>query len=82
MISSKVIDSLKHNRDKRLRGDVIAIPWSLARLSRLLPGVERGKYIIITASPKGYENLEENIAFIKFLELLGRLEEGNQHPNH
>lgn len=53
MISSKVIDSLKNNRDKRLRGDVIAIPWSLTRLSRLLPGVERGKYVMISASPKG-----------------------------
>jgi len=53
MISSKVIDSLKNNRDKRLRGDVIAIPWSLTRLSRLLPGVEKGKYVMISASPKG-----------------------------
>lgn len=52
MISSKVIDSLKNNRDKRLRGDLIAIPWSLTRLSRLLPGVEKGQYVIVSASPK------------------------------
>lgn len=53
MISRKVIESLQNNRDKRLRGDVIAIPWDLPRLSKLLPGVERGKYVLISASPKG-----------------------------
>jgi hypothetical protein len=53
MISNRVIESLKNNRDKRLRGDVIAIPWSLRKLSTLIPGVEKEKYYLITASPKG-----------------------------
>ena len=52
MISKKVIESLQNNRDKRLRGEVIAIPWNLPRLSRLLPGVEKSRYVLISAQQK------------------------------
>ena len=52
MISSKVIDSIKRNRDRRLSGELIAIPWSLKNFSRILPGVEQGKYFLISANPK------------------------------
>lgn len=52
MIAGKVIHSLSDNRNKRLKGDIIAIPWSLKRLSRAIPGVEKGKYYLITANPK------------------------------
>ena len=47
-----VIEAIRANRDRRLRGEVISIPWSLKRLSKVLPGVQQGKYVIITASPK------------------------------
>lgn len=52
MIYNKVISSLKDNRDKRLKGEIIALPWSLKRLSKVIPGVEKGKYYLITANPK------------------------------
>jgi hypothetical protein len=64
MISKKVIDSLKNNRDKRLKGDIIAIPWGLPRLSRLIPGVERGKYFLISASPKGGKSQLTDYLFV------------------
>jgi hypothetical protein len=54
MIASSVISSLEKNRGKRLLGEHIAIPWrTLPRLSRIIPGVEKGKYYLISASPKG-----------------------------
>jgi hypothetical protein len=53
MIAKRVIESLESNRDKRLRGEAIAIPWSLSKLSTVIPGVERSKYYLISASPKG-----------------------------
>jgi hypothetical protein len=64
MISRKVIDALKNNRDKRLKGDIIAIPWGLPRLSRLIPGVERGKYFLISASPKGGKSQLTDYLFV------------------
>ena len=49
----KVIAELEENRQKRLNGDLIAIPWiSLPRLNAVLPGVQQGKYFLIGARPK------------------------------
>jgi hypothetical protein len=54
MISNRVIASLENNREKRLSGDLIAMPWlNLPRLSKIIPGVEKGKYYLISANPKG-----------------------------
>jgi replicative DNA helicase len=52
MIYKQVTQTLIENREKRLRGDIIAIPWSLQKISRVVPGVEKAKYIIISAGPK------------------------------
>ena len=52
MIGKRVTQSLIENREKRLRGDLIAIPWSLPKISKVIPGVEKAKYVIISASPK------------------------------
>lgn len=52
MISNKVIEGLQSNRKKRLHGELIAIPWSLKRLSTIIPGVEKEKYYLISATPK------------------------------
>ena len=49
----RVIDQLKQNRERKLRGDIIAIPWSLPRLSSILPGVRQKHYSIISAQSKG-----------------------------
>jgi hypothetical protein len=52
MLYSNVVEELKINKERRQAGDVIAIPWSLPRLSTVLPGIERGRYNLISASQK------------------------------
>jgi len=65
MIASKVINSLETNRDRRLHGEHIAMPWnSLPRLSRLIPGVEKSKYYLISASPKGGKTQLADFLFV------------------
>jgi hypothetical protein len=51
-ISKNVINKLKYNRQKRLNGDLVAIPWSLPRLADTLPGIQQAHYVIITANAK------------------------------
>lgn len=52
MLYSSVVEELQKNKERRLAGDVIAIPWTLPRLSSVLPGIEQGRYNLISASPK------------------------------
>ena len=47
-----VLGKLKLNKERREKGDVIAIPWSLPRISSVLPGIEKGRYNLVSASPK------------------------------
>lgn len=47
------LDNLHKYKERRKRGDVVSIPWSLPRLSTILPGVEQGRYYLISAMPKG-----------------------------
>ena len=48
----ETLRKLRENKNKRLSGEIIAIPWNLPRLSRALPGIEPEKIVIITASAK------------------------------
>jgi replicative DNA helicase len=52
MLYEDVLKELSLNKQRRKSGDVIAIPWSLPRLSTVLPGIEQGRYNLISASPK------------------------------
>jgi replicative DNA helicase len=52
MLYEDVLGELSENKKRRQSGDVIAIPWSLPRLSTVLPGIEQGRYNLISASPK------------------------------
>jgi len=52
MLYYDVVEELKSNKNRRKSGDVIAIPWSLPRLSEVLPGIERGRYNLISATAK------------------------------
>jgi hypothetical protein len=52
MLYSNVVEELKNNKERRKLGDVIAIPWSLPRLSTVLPGIEKSRYNLISAGPK------------------------------
>ena len=49
---AKVVDGLQDNQQKRRSGEIIAIPWDLPRLSEVLPGIEKGRYNVISASLK------------------------------
>lgn len=52
MIYRKVLDNITRNRERRLTGELIAIPWSLSNFSKVVPGVEQGKFILVSATPK------------------------------
>lgn len=49
----RVIKKLEDNRQKRIDGDIIAIPWStFPRLNTILPGIQQGKYYLCGARTK------------------------------
>ena len=49
----QVIQGLEANRQRRLNGDLIAIPWStLPRWNTILPGVQQGKSYLLGARTK------------------------------
>jgi replicative DNA helicase len=54
MIYERVLDNIKENKRIKESGGIIAIPWSkhFPRLSKVLPGVRKGMYTIITSGPK------------------------------
>ncbi|MFW5794660.1 MAG: hypothetical protein ACOCV1_04160 [Bacillota bacterium] len=50
---NKVFSSIKENKSKRERGEIISIPWSgLPKLSKAIPGVIKENYCIVTANQK------------------------------
>ena len=49
---NSTVDKIVENRHIRDEGGVIAIPWNLPRLSKVLPGVRKSQYIAITAGTK------------------------------
>jgi len=53
MLYKKVLQEIDNNREKRLRGDSVTIPWSMPRISEVLPGIEKARYNLVSAPPKG-----------------------------
>ena len=51
-VSAGVIQKLGENREKRINGDIVAIPWSLKRLGEALPGIRQSHYTVVTANSK------------------------------
>lgn len=51
-IFSRVKDVIKTNKSIREQGGYTCIPWELNRLSKILPGIQRGKLIGVTANSK------------------------------
>ena len=51
-IYSRVKQTLKQNKQNRLDGKLNCIPWSFKRLTKVLPGIQKERYQIITASSK------------------------------
>lgn len=64
MLSKKVIKTLEDNRIRRLNGDVVAIPYPFKRVSEYLPGIEQGKYFIVTSAQKGAKSQFTNFTFV------------------
>ena len=50
---NSTIERLKYNQNRRLKGDLISIPWfKLPSLNKQLPGVMQSTYTIISANQK------------------------------
>ena len=48
----RVHENLVTRRDRLLSGKINCIPWGLPRFENQLPGIEQGKYYLITANSK------------------------------
>ncbi len=49
---TRVYDDIVDRRKRLLNGQINCIPWGLPRFENELPGIERGKYYLITANSK------------------------------
>lgn len=52
MIYNRVLDELKLNKHLREQGKDIAIPFPFERFGKFIPGIQKGRYIIVTANSK------------------------------
>lgn len=48
----RVLNSIIEKRNRILNGKINCIPWGLPRFERDFPGIEKGKYYLITANSK------------------------------
>ena len=48
----RVYQNLIERRERVLNGRINCIPWGLPRFENQLPGIEQGKYYLITANSK------------------------------
>jgi len=61
----RTIKKIRENKAKRLSGEIIALPWhGLPRLSKILPGIEPEKIIIITSGPKAGKSQITNYLYL------------------
>lgn len=49
---NRVYDDLIERRDRILSGKINCLPWGLPRFENENPGIEQGKYYLITANSK------------------------------
>lgn len=47
---NRVYKNLINKRDRILSGKINCIPWGLPRFENQLPGIEQGKYYLLTAN--------------------------------
>lgn len=47
---TRVLSDITERRERLLNGQINCIPWLLPRFENELPGIERGKYYLITAN--------------------------------
>jgi len=54
---TRVFKSITERRDRLLSGKINCVPWGFPRFENELPGIEQGKYYLISAnSKKLYKN--------------------------
>ena len=58
------LDSLVRNKERRLAGDIIAIPWNLPRLAKVLPGIEPEKMVLVSSGPKAGKTQITNFLYV------------------
>lgn len=51
-LNDRVLETLIEKRWRILNGKINCIPWGLPRFQEQLPGIERGKYYLVTANSK------------------------------
>lgn len=49
---NRVFDKIVEKRNRLLNGKINSIPWGFPRFEDSLPGIEQGKYYLITANSK------------------------------
>lgn len=52
LIFDRVLEGFKENKLKRERGDIVNIPFPFPRFSKFIPGIQKGRYIGVTANQK------------------------------
>ena len=48
----RVLNKIQDRRERLLSGKINCIPWNLPRFENESPGIEQGKYYLITANSK------------------------------
>lgn len=60
----RIIENLKERRERVLRGDINCIPFTFNRFSNDLPGIERGKYYLVSGNTKAGKTQITNYMFL------------------
>lgn len=60
----RIIENLRERRERVLRGDINCIPFTFNRFSNDLPGIERGKYYLVSGNTKAGKTQITNFMFL------------------
>lgn len=52
LIFHRVLDEIKDNKKRREAGEIVNLPFPFPRFSKYVPGIQKGRYIGITANQK------------------------------
>ena len=60
----RIIENLRERRERVLKGDINCIPFTFNRFSNDLPGIERGKYYLVSGNTKAGKTQITNYMFL------------------
>lgn len=60
----RIIENLRERRERVLKGDINCIPFAFNRFSNDLPGIERGKYYLVSGNTKAGKTQITNYMFL------------------